>query len=51
MRKDKRVLKRLLKTCPKCGNKLKQVVDSIAKKKTGHLWSCKCSPGKMISIG
>lgn len=39
------------KICPRCGDELKQVVDPIAKKKTGHLWACQCSPDKIISIG
>ena len=37
--------------CTRCGKKLKQAVDLIAKKKTGYLWYCECSPKKIISIG
>lgn len=37
--------------CTKCGKKLKQVVDPIAKKKTGYLWYCECSPKIFLSKG
>ena len=50
-KKLRRLLKKLLTICPKCGKKMKQTTDPIAKKKTGHLWACECSPKKQISIG
>lgn len=38
--------------CPLCGKKMHEVIDSIAKKKTGHQWRCDCMPkGLVISIG
>jgi len=50
-KKLKRVLKRLLTICPKCGKKMKQVKDKMTGTITGHLWACECSPKKQISIG
>ena len=38
--------------CLNCGNPMRQVKDSIAKKYTGYQWRCKCmNKGVIISIG
>lgn len=34
--------------CIVCGEEMEEVVDTIAKKKTGHLWRCKCMPENVI---
>lgn len=34
-----------------CGKQMKPAYDEIAKKITGYLWSCECSPGLTLSIG
>ena len=39
------------KACLKCGSNMHQVKDLITNKYTGKLWSCRCSAGKIISIG
>lgn len=43
--------KKLRPTCLACGKKMKPVKDFIAGKITGYLWSCKCMPGIILSIG
>ena len=38
--------------CLLCGKKMYEVEDSIAKKKTGHIWRCSCFPkGMRLIIG
>lgn len=37
--------------CQNCGDTLVEIKDSIAKKFTGHLFTCVCMPGIQISIG
>ena len=38
--------------CLKCGKKMIEVYNKIAKKYTGYLWWCDCMPKKSIlSIG
>ena len=37
--------------CENCGRPLKPKWDKVAKKMTGYLWSCKCSPRLVICIG
>ena len=39
------------KRCLNCGRILKEETDPIAKIKTGHIFSCECSPNTKISIG
>jgi hypothetical protein len=41
-----------LPVCPLCNKRMHEVVDSIAKKKTGHNFRCGCMPkGMVMSIG
>lgn len=37
--------------CLNCGKILEEVIDPIAKKKTGYLFKCRCMPGKIIAMG
>lgn len=37
--------------CLQCGRDMTPVYDRIAKKVTGYLWECECTPGIFISIG
>ena len=38
--------------CLNCGRELVEVKDSIAKKKTGHMYKCRCTPKNVsISVG
>lgn len=37
--------------CLNCGRILEEVIDPIAKKKTGYLFKCRCMPGKIIAKG
>ena len=39
------------RTCELCGKEMKERFDTIAKKFTGHLWYCECSPDLTLSIG
>ena len=54
-REEKKQMKRIRhKQCPICGKPWKEVEDSIAKKKTGHVFkmTCKCAPDNVqISFG
>lgn len=34
-----------------CGREMKPTYDKIAKKVTGYLWTCECTPGLILSIG
>jgi len=53
--------KKDLKKCPVCGKQLKRYLgkttflntkNKISKKKEeGYVWSCQCSPKKIISVG
>ena len=37
--------------CQNCNKPMKQVWDKIAKKYTGHSFTCKCMKGLVLSIG
>ena len=37
--------------CLNCGKEMKKAYDQIAKKKTGYLWHCLCTPNLIMSIG
>ncbi len=37
--------------CGVCGKPMKPAFDPIAKKITGYLWECKCSPKTLLSVG
>jgi hypothetical protein len=37
--------------CGVCGKPMKPAVDPIAKKVTGYLWQCDCSPLTYLSKG
>lgn len=37
--------------CKNCGKLMKQKRDPIARRFTGYLWYCKCSPELILSIG
>jgi hypothetical protein len=37
--------------CASCGNRMKEAIDSIQKKKTGYNWKCRCVPKIVMSIG
>ena len=39
------------KRCLSCHRKLKEEIDPIAKKITGHNFSCVCMPNVFLSIG
>ena len=37
--------------CGVCGKPLELATDPIAKKITGFLWYCRCSPNSLLSVG
>jgi len=37
--------------CGRCGKPMTPAFDPIAKKITGYIWECKCSPKTLLSIG
>lgn len=37
--------------CLNCGELMKPVKDKITNEITGYLWTCKCMPDKIVSIG
>jgi hypothetical protein len=37
--------------CSTCGKPMELATDPIAKKITGYLWYCKCSPKTLLSVG
>lgn len=42
--------KRKAQICLNCGKPMKPVYDEIAKKITGYIWECECSPGVRMMI-
>jgi hypothetical protein len=50
-RQKKTILGLEVPRCGVCNRPMKPAFDPIAKKITGYLWECKCSPKTLLSVG